>query len=278
MNPHQAHKEATLRSYFNTSGSGLEIGPQARGLVPKRDGYNVKIVDWYSAEELRSHYKAMPGVDWTKIEDVDYITSGRSLTDVIPQRGAFDYIIGSHVIEHIPDLVKFVKDCEALLRPSGHLVLAVPDKRFIRDVFRPLTSLGDAMQAHLNQSLIHSPGKILDFYAYAAFREGGGYIWGPEHTAPLTFRYSMSEARQKFDEAVREPRYADIHGWTFVPASFRLLMSDLLELGEIGLRESAFEAQAPEFFVALSRAGAGHPLSRQALARLVIEEGRTVIA
>jgi SAM-dependent methyltransferase len=275
MNLHQEQKEAILKSYFNASGFGLEIGLQARGLVPKRDGYNVKIADWYSTDELRSHFKRVPDVDEAKIEEVDYITAGKSLSDAIPERGVFDYIIASHVIEHVPDLVQFLKDCEALLRPSGCLVLAVPDKRFTFDVLRPLTSLGDVMQAHLYQYSKHPPGKILDYYAYAACRDGG-YIWGPEHAGPLTFKYSMSEARRKFDEATHESDYIGMHGWTFVPASFRLLMNDLMELGEIGLLETAFGTMPPEFFIALSRTGGGCMLSRQDLAKLALEEWRIV--
>ncbi|MGO8973334.1 MAG: class I SAM-dependent methyltransferase [Steroidobacteraceae bacterium] len=143
MSLHQANKEAILKSYFDTSGFGIEIGPQARGLVPKRAGYNVKIADWCSAQHLRELYKSDPAVDETKIEDVDYVTGGKSLAEAVPERGVFDFIIASHVIEHIPDLVQFLKDCEGLLRPSGRLVLAVPDKRFQFDVFRPLTWLGD---------------------------------------------------------------------------------------------------------------------------------------
>ncbi|MGO8973333.1 MAG: hypothetical protein ACLQNV_07370 [Steroidobacteraceae bacterium] len=75
---------------------------------------------------------------------------------------------------------------------------------------------------------------------------------------------------------MRHSNYIDTHGWTFVPASFRLLMNDLMELGELNLREALFEAMPPEFFIALSKTATGCPLSRRNLAQLILEESRIV--
>ena len=278
VDPHQKRKREILKSLFEVSGFGLEIGPQASGLVPKREGYNVRIVDWCSGHELRTFYQNSTVVDATKIEDVDYITGGKSLSEAVPQRGVFDYIVASHVIEHIPDIVQFLKDCEALLKPTGRVVVAVPDKRYTFDVFRPLTSVGDLMQAHLDKAVRHPPGRILDFYCYAARRQGGGYIWGPEHTEPFSLIYPITEARRQFDDAAARTDYIDAHGWTFIPASFRLLMHDLAELDEIKLRETALETHPPEFYVALSPSAAPCSLSRETLLERVLTEWRVVTA
>jgi 2-polyprenyl-3-methyl-5-hydroxy-6-metoxy-1,4-benzoquinol methylase len=47
---------------------------------------------------------------------------------VIGERHRYDWIVASHVID-VPNLVAFLIDCEALLKPGASLVLAVPDKR-----------------------------------------------------------------------------------------------------------------------------------------------------
>jgi len=59
MTLHRVLKERTLKSFCNTAGRGLEISPQAMGLIPKRDGYDVEIADWCSAETLRSHFSKL---------------------------------------------------------------------------------------------------------------------------------------------------------------------------------------------------------------------------
>lgn len=39
--------------------------------------------------------------------------------------------------EHEPDLIRFMNECDAVMEPDGILTLAVPDKRFCFDRFRP---------------------------------------------------------------------------------------------------------------------------------------------
>ena len=121
-------RSETLRSMFVNAGKGLEIGPSHNPLMPKAAGFNVEILDYLDAEGLRRKYAAA-GIDVSAVEEVDYIADGRSMTEVIGQRQRYDSIVASHVIEHVPDFVAFLNDCEALLKPGGSLVLAVPDKR-----------------------------------------------------------------------------------------------------------------------------------------------------
>jgi len=267
----QAAKKEILRSYVDVAGLGLEIGPQANGIVPKREGFNCRIADWASGQVLRNAYKTTPGIDETLIEDVDYVTGGQPLCEVIEDRGTFDYIIASHVIEHIPDPVRFLNDCQKILKASGPLVLAIPDKRYIFDVLRPVSSLGDIMQAHIEKRVKHPAGKQLDLYALGACR-GGGYIWGPEHAGELIFLHSLKEAKTRFDKARNTEGYIDTHGWCFTPASFRLLIRDLEELEELSLKEVQFSCHGPEFFVSLSETGTGPKCCRIELARLMVEE------
>ena len=44
--------------------------------------------------------------------------TGRQLTDVIEDR--FDWIVGSHVLEHTVCLVTFLRDAETLLRRAAY--------------------------------------------------------------------------------------------------------------------------------------------------------------
>jgi SAM-dependent methyltransferase len=270
-----------LRSMFDNSGLGVEIGPQARGIAPRRDGFNVRIVDYIPAGTLREMHAGTPEIDIAAIEEVDYVSGGAPLGEVIAERGYFDYVIASHVIEHVPDLVGFLKDCQSLLKTNGKLVLAVPDKRLCFDVFRPLTSIGESLDLHLRGITRHPPGKILDYWAYAAHRDGQWIVWNPGYDGPLKLAHPIATAKEQFEGAVRAEHYVDTHAWVFTPSSFRLLVSDLYEMGEVALRECVFQLPTapdyyPEFYISLSQSAPGHGLSRNDLMLSILEECRSV--
>ena len=66
-----------MRSLFDSSGNGLEIGASCNPILPKRDGFKMDIVDHLSTSDLRSKYANENGVDASRIEEVDYIWDGR---------------------------------------------------------------------------------------------------------------------------------------------------------------------------------------------------------
>jgi SAM-dependent methyltransferase len=270
-----------LRSMFDNSGTGLEIGPQGNGIAPRRDGFNTKILDYIPADKLRVLHASTPEVKVHDIEEVDYVSGGKSLSEVIHEHGLFDYIIASHVIEHVPDFVGFLKDCEALLKPRGKLVLAVPDKRYCFDAFRPLTSVGDAIERHNNGGRHHSPSKILDYYSYAVHRDKQWIVWNPDCALPLSFIHSPDEAKRQYERARAADHYIDAHAWIFTPSSFRLLVNDLYELGQTCLRETTF-ALPPElkhyreFYCSLSATGNGPGVDRSTMMRDTLAESKAI--
>jgi SAM-dependent methyltransferase len=265
-----------LLSLFDLSGIGLEIGPSYNPLVPKSSGRRIETLDHASAGELRERYRNAANVDISRIEEVDYVSDGRPLAEVVNKPGHYDYIVASHVIEHTPDMLGFLKDCQTLLKEQGVLVLAVPDKRRCFDVFQPLTSTGMVLQAHLERRTRHTPGQVFDFVAYNGLRDGlSGWTSGAD--GPLTFAHDLAFARYALEQAISSANYVDAHVWRFTPSSFRLLLNDLNEGGELSLREQFFaESDSLEFFVSLSRRGPGCPFDRLMLANMTIVEQQEI--
>lgn len=259
-------RSQTLLSLFDPTGLGLEIGPSYNPLVPKAEGYRVETVDYASREDLVEKYRNDSHADIARIEEVDHVTGGRSLLETIPHEGRYDFIVASHVIEHTPDMIDFLESCAHLLKPSGSLVLAVPDKRFCFDLLQPLSTTGAVIQASLDRRRRPSPGTVFDSVAYDVLRDG--MIGWPEETSSMpAFHATLEAARGLLDLAGSSDQYIDVHVWRFVPSSFRLIVEDLHALGRVRLRERRFVARAGhEFFVALSRQGSGPGLSRIALA------------
>ncbi|WP_230167998.1 methyltransferase domain-containing protein [Roseomonas sp. CECT 9278] len=265
-----------LRSLIDTAGHGLEIGPSYNPLLPKSAGFDVRTADYTDAEGLRAKYLDNPHVDIAMIEPVDFVVTDRGLAGTVGERALFDYIVASHVIEHTPDMLGFLKDCEALLKPDGVLLLAVPDKRHCFDVLHPWSSTGAVLQAHLDGRRMPSPGAVWDDRAYNAVR-GGAIGWSIGGQDPLRFFIDLPDALRALAKDTADGGYVDVHVWRFLPSSFRLIVNDLHALGEIALREQAFhDSVGNEFYVTMSRSGAGPDVDRLTLALRTLSENATI--
>lgn len=242
-----------IRALFDPAGLGLEIGPLDKPLCPKRDGFRVEVVDHTDAAGLRAKYRGDPNVNPDAIVDVDHVWDGRPLPDVIGTRGRHAWIVASHVIEHVPDPVDWMRDCAELLRPGGCLVLAVPDGRRCFDALRPVSTVGQLLQAHLERRTRHTPAAIFDLAAYSA-RRGGRPVWFAGCPGRLRRVGDVHGAWALAQGAFRSGAYHDTHGWVFTPRSFREAMAWLAELGILPLTVAVFRPTIwGEFLVALAK-------------------------
>ena len=119
--------------------NGLEIGALAAPLVLPSDG-NIFFVDHCDTKTLREKYASDSSVTVEKIVEVNAVWGALSLQDCIGAVRKVDYVLASHVIEHVPDLVTWLAEIRSILRPDGTLRLAVPDRRFTFDYLRPESS------------------------------------------------------------------------------------------------------------------------------------------
>lgn len=134
-------RKAKVFCLIDKSGLALEMGPSHNPLAPKKEGFNVKIVDHASAADLRAKYINHP-INFDNIEEVDFASEGQPLSELVGSLDTYDWIIASHVVEHLPNLISFFQDCEKILKPDGVLSIVLPDKRYCFDHLRTLTSTG----------------------------------------------------------------------------------------------------------------------------------------
>lgn len=262
-------RETIIRNLFDKNSYGLEIGPSYNPIAPRHMGYHVDILDHASTAELRAKYAHEPNVDVSLIEDVDFVWSGKSLSDTVGATAKYDYVVASHVIEHTPDILGFLIQCSALLKPEGRLVLAVPDMRRCFDAFRPLSSLGAVLQAHAEGRTRHSAATACDHVAYMAAMDSRG-SWGKGEKGKLETIHTLDFAERIFDRSLQNPDYHDFHAWVFTPSSFRLLTRDLALLGKIDLREIAFmPTDGFEFLSVLGKRGEEQSFHRSELLRQI---------
>jgi SAM-dependent methyltransferase len=253
-------KERVLKT-IDKNGIGLEIGPSHDPIAPKREGYKVHVIDHANRDELLVKYEKH-GMPLDRIEEVDFVWRGESYLELTGKPNHYDWIIASHLIEHTPDLIAFLADCDAILKDGGVLSLVIPDKRYVFDRFRPITGLARIIDAHFAGNKIHSAGAAAEYFLNVASK-AHQLGWSEGSEGGYTFIHSADYARQMIREVREKGSYLDIHNWCFVPHSFRLLLNDLHALGFTRLREVDFHGtEGCEFYVTLGRHGTGPNMSR----------------
>jgi len=264
-------REEIILSHIKRDGLGLEIGAGCAPVAPKKQGFRVHVLDHCDKKALIEKYRRHEG-NIENIEEVDFVWDGRSYTELIGRRHIYDWIIGSHVLEHTTDLIGFLNDCDSLLKKDGVLSLAVPDKRYCFDRFRPLSGIGRVIDAARNPQKIHSAGIAAEYFL-TVVSKGGRIAWDAKEKGEFEFVHSLEQAKQAIRDVGERASYLDVHEWCFTPTSFRLMMRDLFELGFSQLKELAFHpSQGSEFYIALSRAGVLPPGTRLDLLQEVLRE------
>ena len=247
---------ARLLNTSTRSSRILEIGPSHAPAAPKSGGWNTFVVDHTSREELKKKF-AHVDVNLDAIEEVDGIWQGGPLQEAVPTqlRGSFDTLIASHVIEHIPDLAGFLVSAQQLLTATGVVALAIPDRRFCFDYFKPQTMTGDVLEAHVLKRSRHALHTVWNQTAYSATWDNT-IAWGQHPIREPAFMNSFAGAEaglQTFSDAQSAP-YVDCHSWHFTPAGFSLVVLELAQLGIIDWHlDELYGSEGCEFFAFLRR-------------------------
>jgi hypothetical protein len=256
-------REEIILFHIKRDGLGLEIGAGCAPIAPKKQGFRVHVLDHCDRKALIEKYRPH-GINVDNIEEVDFVWNGRSYTELIGRRHIYDWLS--------TDLIGFLNDCDSLLKKDGVLSLAVPDKRYCFDRFRPLSGIGRVIDAARNPQKIHSAGIAAEYFL-TVVSKGGRIAWDANERGEFEFVHSLEQAKQAIRDVGERGGYLDVHEWCFTPGSFRLMMRDLFELGFIQLKELAFHPfQGSEFYITLSRAGALSPGTRLDLLQEVLRE------
>jgi hypothetical protein len=212
--PSTAHRRRLLQltDGIDPAATGLEFGPLDRPILSKRRAA-VLYVDHASRADLLAKYQhtSDPGVlDRDRIRDIDVVWPGGPLRPLLSEPVA--WCIGSHVIEHTPDMVGWLRSIADALVPDGLLNLAVPDKTRTFDRHREVTGLAAFIAAHVEGRTRPTPAQVFDHIAYV---DPSGDI----HNALAVVR-----------DVEANGKYCDVHCQVFTPKSFLVVMAQLAAL------------------------------------------------
>jgi SAM-dependent methyltransferase len=142
MNP-LTHRKS---GYAMLSGDGLEIGAlHEPAEMPA--GARVRYLD--AVDEAQAA-KLFPEIPAGRLVKVSFI--GDLDNDGLAQfgDGSFDFVVLNHVLEHVANPVKAVREVFRICRGGGRVIIAIPDKDYTFDRGRELTSWEHLWSDYLN--------------------------------------------------------------------------------------------------------------------------------
>jgi len=121
------------------TGCGLDIGSFDKPFIPNPAQYNLKVnyVDRFSPSQLKQLFPDIPSFEPIT---PDYICDISSEGLPFAQNESYDFVICSHVLEHVANPFFLIMEIYRILKEKGIFYLAIPDSRFSDDYGRPQTT------------------------------------------------------------------------------------------------------------------------------------------
>lgn len=187
MFAHRSAVSALLR------GDGLEIGASH---VPFPLNHHCRI-QYFDAMDEHAARALFPEVSRDSFVHVHHVGNlddgdlGRF------ERHSFDFIILSHVLEHLSNPLLTIEQVFRILRPGGLAVIAIPDMRFTFDAKRELTSWKHLWSDYINKVTVSSDDHYIDF-----LRSASPFVF---QEPPENLPHHIERARQRREHS---------HVWT----------------------------------------------------------------
>ncbi|WP_298704501.1 bifunctional 2-polyprenyl-6-hydroxyphenol methylase/3-demethylubiquinol 3-O-methyltransferase UbiG [uncultured Variovorax sp.] len=228
---------------------GLEVGPLDKALVKRTEGRQIFYADYADRAALRAASETDPNVNIDAIPEIDYVIA--PLPERLPRQ--FDYVIASHVGEHVPDLLGWLKTLFGWLKPGGVVILALPDKRYTFDCLREHSTIGELLEAHVEKRERPSFASIYDGFSKAT-RNDVCALWEGADPAKFEYQFPRDVSFRMARDAHINGTYRDCHCWVFTAHGFRALLDEARDLGVIDfdwVRATDPETYTVEFYVTI---------------------------
>jgi SAM-dependent methyltransferase len=220
-------------------------------VVRKSEG-RIYYVDYTSAENLRKKYVIDPAVSVENIVNVDFSLEDGSLRELTSKVAPFDYVIASHVFEHLPNPIGWLLEIESLLVPGGVVSLAIPDKRYTFDLARRLTTVGDLLAYYFQRLRRPSPVQVFDHFLNVR-KVDASRAWESELVASeLPSMFPDESVLDLGRQSAEGKEYIDTHCTVWTAGHFQEVIQRLRGLGFLKLEVADFhwpERNTLEFHV-----------------------------
>jgi hypothetical protein len=280
--PAQADRFEELTRLLPWEGKCLEIAPFHRPTLRKPE-FNVEYTDYATTEELCEKAPKDRGLGSDAICPIDFIwLPGRPLKNCAPREVQYDFVVASHVMEHVPDVLGWTQQILDVMKVGASLSLALPDHRGCFDVFRRTTEFREMLQAWMLAASTPTVGQIFDFLSKNVAmpdltKDGNSLRPFGENPDISDFRRNYPD-ESAFHFAMRHfenSTYMDAHCSVFTAESFVDAFSTAARLGLLNIEISQPTLGWREFFVSLKKLG--EPRVRRENFRPYFEQGNAVL-
>ena len=212
----------------------LEIGPLNYPVIKKEVFPNCFYCDIRDTEEVRKLYSGNEYLETTGIQidvagivDIDFVLKG-SYAETFEGTPKFDYVVASHVLEHVVDIIGFFQDVGSVLQPEGKLCVFYPDKRYCFDHFRESASFRDAYDVYRRGSR-ETARMVLDFINTSIDENDPRRFWNAEDLASLVPQNDSANAIRDYERVLNGETMDDVHYWPFTDHAFLQFLYDCVK-------------------------------------------------
>ena len=138
-------------------------------------------------------------------------------------------MIANHVIEHIPDTIRWFREIYKIINDEGILFLSIPDKGYTFDIARDTTNFIDLLRIYDEKIQKPTFYQILEhfyFHKNVSAKEAWSNNVGEKINQK---RFDINKAIAVAKKHANE-QYADVHCHVYTDSSFRELIKNLIEL------------------------------------------------
>lgn len=209
------------------SGSGLELGPGHQPF-PVPDDVHVALVDQWVPDDSRAlFYELDQDVSFPAPDIVANLDTER-LRAV--EGDSQDFVIASHILEHMAEPIGMLVDIHRVLRPGGVLLALLPDRRRTFDRTRFGTGIEHVVGEYKAGTTVVDDDHIVEFILHA------------DH---LIRREEGTEPEPLTDELIEAHRLRSIHAHCWTEDEFiDVLLYVVRELGVSFSMRDGFSARA----------------------------------
>lgn len=225
-----ADRIESVHGAINMAGKILEISPNWAPLVVAEDllpSGQIHYCDrmpypWIRDREKSNLDRIKAGLE---VMQTDFTwTPGKKLTECTNQ--TYDFVVSSHVVEHVPDLLGHMIEISDVLTEKGKYVIVLPNADGTGEFFRRKSNDADVVEHFFRGGWSTSPGQNWDYLMN---------IFKYKETAIRDRSFSEFERHHTDAEAIQDAfrcltEYVDVHCWVFSPRTFLELVERLHDL------------------------------------------------
>jgi len=197
-------------------GRGVEVGPGHQPFPMPYPGASVTYVDRWAPDQNRELFPELPADAEFPVPDVVTNLDTDRLAPLLD--GSQDFVVASHVLEHVAEPIGLLDEIHRVLRPGGVGLILLPDRHRTFDAQRAPTTLDHLVAEYEAGIQVVDDEHVADFLLRAG--EGASYLDMPEDEA----------ARRAFFDWHRR-RSIHVHCWDadgFVP----VIVHGIVTLGQ----------------------------------------------